>query len=131
MPKRSRIIRSFNVFTLVVLVSCGIAFLAIQYPKWYPKLAEISYDSITALNEDWELNATTEYSYPTSWRLAEPNLIFNEKSFRLIIIIRARYNGPSMLPASWQLMTTINLVFPLIGNWTVHCNDQMFIVQVI
>ena len=60
-------IKSFNIFTLVVLVSCGIAFLAIQYPKWYPELTEISYQPVTALNEDWELNATTTNYYPASW----------------------------------------------------------------
>ncbi len=131
MIKSSRMIKSFNVFTLVVLLSCGIVFLAIQYPKWYPELTEISYQPVTDLYEDWELNATTTNFYPASWELAEPKVIFDEKAFRLLIVIRARYKGYTLIPAFWQLMTTINLVFPLIGNWTVYCNDQMFIVQVI
>jgi len=125
-------IKIFSVFTLAVLLSFGIVLLAIQYPKWYPKLTEISYDPITALNEDWELNATTTNSYLDGWELAEPKVIFNEKAFRLIIVIRARSTGYiSLAPTLSQLMTTINLVFPLIGNWTVYCNNQMFNVQVI
>lgn len=131
MSKRSRMIKSFNIFTLVVLVSCGTAFLAIQYPKWYPELTEISYQPVTALNEDWELNATTTNYYPASWKLAEPKLIFNEKTFKLIIVIRARYCGYTIVPALSQLRTIIKLVFPLTGNWTVQCNNQMFSVQVI
>ena len=124
-------IKSFNIFTLVVLVSCGTAFLAIQYPKWYPELTEISYQPVTALNEDWELNVTTTNYYPASWKLAEPKLIFNEKTFKLIIVIRARYRGYTLIPALWQLRTIIKLVFQLTGNWTVQCNNQIFTVQVI
>ena len=131
MPKKSRIIKGFNVFTFVVLVTCGITFLSIQYPKWYPKLTEVSYEPITALNEDWELNATTTNFYPASWRLTEPKVIFLEKAFRLIILIKAKFNGYTFTPAFHQLSTSIYLVFPFAGNWTVYCNNQKFIVQVL
>jgi hypothetical protein len=116
--------------TSTSLISFGLIFHNIQKNTLCRGLIDVSYLPYATVNEEWQLNVTIDYYPDSSWRLEDPKIKLKENNLSVFITICARKHRGVALPATFHLEASISLIFPVIGNWTIICNDITIYVQV-
>ena len=122
---------AFSILFIVAFVSLLTTFYVIRSNNRCPGLTDAYYQPIVEVNEDWELNVTTDYFPNGCWTLRDPKIWFIDNNLELVIQICAIKSGEVCIQAFIQREAIINLTFPLVGNWSVLCNNVTFYVQVI
>jgi hypothetical protein len=125
---------SVSVATVIAL-SIGLPLYFHYSSIFYPDVTIVSYQLNPEAGEEWTLNVST-YLLNTCYLMKSPVIEFSEKyEYTIYIILKAKKTSRFDRGLLCEIIRTgfdyqFQIVFPLSGNWTVHCNDKTITVYV-
>ena len=136
MNRRTLIIISVSVSVVIVIsLSIGLPIYYHYSSIIYPDITIVSYQLNPEAREEWTLNVST-YLLDTCCIMKSPSIEFSEKCENTVyIIIKAKKINRFDRGLLCDLIRTefdyqFQMVFPLSGNWTIHCNDKTITIYV-
>ncbi|MHA2357715.1 MAG: hypothetical protein ACXABK_02970 [Candidatus Heimdallarchaeaceae archaeon] len=130
MKKRVTII-VVSVFTLVVVsLSVGLPVYYYYQSFYYPPVTIVSYELNPTVGEEWILNATT-WVPNGCWNLETPTIDIPESHINTVfILIKVKHTERICHQMVVHFDIDLTVIFPDVGNWTVHCNDKTITIYV-
>ena len=132
MNRKTLIITSVTISAAILIsLSLGLPLYFHYSSIRYPPITIISYELNPTAGEEWTLNVSA-MTPNGCYRMKTPIVEISEKQdYTVFITVKAKFQRGVVCD---QMIHHTNylfqIVYPLSGNWTVHCNEKTIIVYV-
>ncbi|NPD87301.1 MAG: hypothetical protein HGN29_01170 [Asgard group archaeon] len=130
MNRKNLIITTAVTAAIIVSFSVGLPLYFHYSNIYYPPVTIISYELNPTAGEEWTLNVSARTS--GCYRMKTPVVEISEKQeYTVLITIKSKLLRRVICPGIFYHMNYLfQIIFPLPGNWTVHCNDKTITIYV-